>query len=166
VEASGLALKKEPHNLARLIPAAVDEMRVTAGHRAIQVSIPESLPPAECDSDMLARVLKQLLSNALKYSPDDSPLSVSAEFTGEAVVIDVVDRGPGVDGEERERIFEKYYRGRAALSRTPGTGLGLASARSIMRAHGGEIWLTSPPAGGAAFHMSLPVKMASHMRGG
>ena len=106
---------------------------------------------------MIARVLKQLLSNALKYSPDDSPLTVSAEFTGAAIVIDVVDRGPGVDDEERDRIFEKYYRGRAARSGTPGTGLGLASARSIVQAHGGEIWVTSPPAGGAAFHVSLPV---------
>jgi signal transduction histidine kinase len=69
----------------------------------------------------------------------------------------VVDRGPGVNEDERERIFEKHYRGRAARRRTTGSGLGLASARSIVRAHGGEIWLTSPRGGGAAFHISLPV---------
>ena len=125
--------------------------------RPVEVRVPESLPPAECDQNMIARVLKQLLSNALKYSPDGSPLTISAEFTGAAIVIDVVDRGPGVTDEERERIFEKYYRGKAATSRVPGTGLGLASARSIVQAHGGEIWVTSPPAGGSAFHVSLPV---------
>jgi len=157
VEANELSLKREPQNLALLITAAIAEMGALAGDRRIHLSLPESLPPAECDRDMIARVLKQLLGNALKYSPDDSPLKVSAEFTGAAVVIDVVDHGPGVKDEERDRIFEKYYRGRAAKSRTPGTGLGLASARSIVEAHGGKIWVTSPPDGGAAFHVSLPV---------
>jgi len=161
VEANELSLKKEPQNMAQLIPAAIAEISALAGRRPIQVCVPESLPPAECDKDMIVRVLKQLLTNALKYSPKDSPLTVSAEFNGEVIVIDVVDRGPGVKDEERERIFEKYYRGRAARARAPGTGLGLASARSIVQAHGGEIWVTRPPAGGAAFHVSLPVTRAS-----
>lgn len=165
VEANDLSLKKELQNLAALIAAAIEEMSALAGRRRIQVSVPESLPPAECDKDMVIRVLKQLLSNALKYSPEESPLTVSAEFTGAAVVIEVVDRGPGVSDEERDRIFEKYYRGRAARSGTPGTGLGLASARAIVQAHGGEIWMTSPPAGGAAFHVSLPVTNASNTVG-
>jgi signal transduction histidine kinase len=107
------------------------------------------------------RVLKQLLANPLKYSPQDSPLTVSVNFKVAAIIIDVVDRGPGIEDEERERIFEKYYRGRAARSGASGTGLGLASARSIVRAHGGEIWVTSPPTGGAAFHVSLPAASAS-----
>lgn len=161
VEAHELSLKKELQNLARVIAAAIDEMSGLAGQRPIHVSVPETLPPAECDRDMVVRVLKQLLSNALKYSPEDSPLTVSAEFTGAAVVIAVVDRGPGVSDEERDRIFERNYRGRATRSNTRGTGLGLASARAIVQAHGGEIWMTSPPAGGAAFHVSLPVTMAS-----
>ena len=160
VDAGELSLHREPQNLARLIPAAIAEMGVLTSRRTVEVRIPEALPPAECDKGMMARVLKQLLSNALKYSPDDSPLTVSAEFTGTAIVIDVVDCGPGVKDEERDRIFEKYYRGSAAKSRVPGTGLGLASARSIVQAHGGEIWVTSPPAGGAAFHVSLPVSAA------
>jgi two-component system sensor histidine kinase KdpD len=165
VEANQLSLKKEPQSMAQLIPAAIEEMRALAGRRPIQVSVPESLPPAECDKDMIVRVFKQLLNNALKYSPDDSPLVVSAKFTGADIVIDVVDRGPGVDDQERDRIFEKYYRGRAARSRTPGTGLGLASAKSIVQAHGGQIWVTIPPGGGAAFHVSLPVTSAGHMIG-
>jgi two-component system sensor histidine kinase KdpD len=105
---------------------------------------------------MMLRVLKQLLNNALKYSPEDSLLTVSAAFTGAAIVIDVVDRGPGVAEDERDLIFEKYYRGRAGRANLQGTGLGLPAAKCIVQAHGGEIWVTSPPEGGAAFHVSLP----------
>jgi two-component system sensor histidine kinase KdpD len=157
VEAAKISLKKEPQNLARLIPAAIEELGPLTVRRPIEVKVPESLPAAECDGDMIRRVLKQLVSNALKYSPDNSLLTVSAEFTGEAIRILVMDRGPGVDDEERDRIFEKHYRGHANRLSTSGTGLGLASCRSIVRAHGGEIWMTRPPDGGSAFHVSLPV---------
>ena len=165
-KASELSPKKAPQHIEKLIPAAVEEMSALAGRRPIHVSVPESLPPAECDKEMIARVLKQLMGNALKYSPEGSPLTVSAEFTGAAIVIDVADRGPGVDYAERDRIFEKYYRGRAARDGAPGTGLGLASARSIVEAHGGQIWVTSPPAGGAAFHVSLPATNGPPPAGG
>jgi two-component system sensor histidine kinase KdpD len=161
LEADDLSLKKEPQSVALLIRIAIEEIGALAGRSPIDVRVSESLPPAECDKDMIVRVLKQLLTNALKYSPKDSPLTVSVDFEGAEIIIDVVDRGPGIDDEERERIFEKYYRGRAGRFRAPGTGLGLASARSIVRAHGGEIWVTSAPSGGAAFHVSLPATRAS-----
>jgi two-component system sensor histidine kinase KdpD len=157
VEADQLTLNKQPLDVALLIPEAIYEMGALPSHRSIEVRIPEHLPPAECDKSLIAHVLKQLLGNALKYSPQDSPLTVSAELTGQAIIMNVIDHGPGVAAEERERIFEKYYRGRAASSGLPGTGLGLASAKCIVQAHGGEIWVTSPPEGGAAFHVSLPV---------
>jgi len=164
-KATDISFKKEPQDLVRLIPAAIEEIGPLIGRRSIQVSVPESLPPAECDRAMIVGVLKQLLSNAVKYSPEDSPLTVSAEFVESAVIINVVDRGPGLDDEERDRIFEKHYRGRAARAGIPGTGLGLSSAKSIVEAHGGEIWATSPPAGGAAFHISLPVTMSAMSAG-
>ena len=164
-EAAALCLKKEPQNLARLIPIVIEEMGALAGRNPIQVSVPEWLPPAECDKGMIGRVFKQLLGNALKYSPEGSPLNVSAEFANGIITVDVVDHGPGVRDEERDHIFKRYYRGSAARSDPHGTGLGLASARSIVQAHGGDIWVTSPPAGGAAFHVSLPVGNAAPFAG-
>lgn len=165
LDADRLSLRKQPQSVARLIPAVLEDMSALVGLRAIEVRVPGSLPPAECDRDMILHVFKQLLSNALKYSPEGSPLTVSADFTDGSVVIDVVDHGPGVPEEERDRIFDKHYRGKAARSATRGTGMGLASARAIVQAHGGRIWMTSPPAGGAAFHVSLPVTPASQAVG-
>lgn len=165
LEANELSLKKEPQDLARLIRTAIEDMGAAAARRTIRVDVPESLPSAECDQEWILRVLKQLLNNALKYSPEGSPLSVAAGFADSAVIIDVVDRGPGVAEDERERIFEKYYRGRAARAGASGTGLGLASAQMIVQAHGGRIWVTEPPGGGAAFHVWLPVSLAEHALG-
>ena len=155
-DAGELSLHTEACDLVRLIPDAIAKIGEPARRRHIRICLPDALAPAECDRGMITSVLSQLIGNALKYSPDGSPLTISGQRRGERVVIDVVDSGPGVDIDERERIFEKYYRGRTAAQGTKGTGLGLASARSIVQAHGGEIWVTSPPSGGAAFHFSLP----------
>ena len=159
VAATMLSVKKEPQDMARLIPAAIQETGTQSDRGRIRVKVPDSLPPVQCDKGMILPALKQLLSNALKYSPAQSPLTVSAEFTGTAVVIAVLDSGPGIPADERDRIFEKHYRGSTAVG-THGTGLGLSSARRLARAHGGEVWMSTPLAGGAAFHLSLPASMA------
>lgn len=161
MEAAELALHREPQDLPRLILAAIEQMGTLIAQREVQLNVPRWLPAAECDRRMILQVLKQLLTNALKYSPAGSPLSLSAECTGAEVVVDVRDQGPGIAEDERERIFEKYYRGRAARNHSRGTGLGLASARCIVEAHSGRIWVTNAAEGGAAFHIALPVALAS-----
>lgn len=165
VDANRLFLKKSPQDIVHLIPVAIEDMGAAAKHRRIEMRVPESLPPVECDEEMLVHVLKQLLNNALKYSSEDSPITVSAESTGAIITIDVVDCGPGVPADERDRIFEKHYRGNAVRSIAPGTGLGLASVKCIVQAHGGSVWVTDAPGGGAAFHISLPVARASRTVG-
>lgn len=157
IDADKLSLKKETQDLAELIPLAIQEIGAPLGRNRIHLSIPDFLPVVECDKAMIKQALKLLLGNALKYTPRDSPIFVAAKFSGADVVIEVVDRGPGVGDDERDLIFRKFYRGRAARDGTSGTGLGLASAKCIVEAHGGEIWVTSANAGGAAFHLSLPV---------
>jgi len=162
MEAKEVSLHKESENLAEIVHGAIDSMGALTSHREISVDVPESLPPADCDKVMMLRVLKQLVNNALKYSPEGSPLTVAAAFTGTALGLDVADRGPGVADDERDRIFEKHYRGHAAAGRAPGTGLGLASAKCIVEAHGGQIWVTNQTGGGAVFHVSLPAAGADH----
>jgi len=102
-------------------------------------------------------VLFNLLDNALKYSPEGSPIDISASVEGGSLLVRVADRGLGLAGDEAEKVFEKLYRGSAARSGRRGAGLGLAIARAIIDAHGGKVWAENRPEGGAAFSFSLPL---------
>jgi signal transduction histidine kinase len=91
----------------------------------------------------------------VKYTPEGSPIDVSAEWKSGKIVIGVADRGPGIEENERVRIFEKFYRGRRHRFDTKGTGMGLAIAKGIVEAHGERIWVESEPGQGSAFYFSL-----------
>jgi two-component system sensor histidine kinase KdpD len=157
-DAGELRLTKVPHSLRPVATRALEGLGPRADGRPIDVRIPASLPIVTFDEEMMEKVIRLLLDNAVKYSPPGSPIDVSAEFTGAEIVLSVADHGCGIPDGERERIFEKYYRG-GAMDGVPGTGLGLASAKCIMEAHGGEIWVSSTPGSGSVFHIFLPVSM-------
>jgi signal transduction histidine kinase len=103
---------------------------------------------------MFQRVLKELLTNALKYSSPGSPLSITLRHAGEEIIIRVMDSGSGIEAGEETLIFQKHYRGHV---RAPGAGLGLALAKTIVQSQGGKIWVSNRPEGGAEFHFSLPL---------
>ena len=88
---------------------------------------------------------------------EGTAVTVSAELKGAKIVIGVADRGPGIDEDERARIFDKFFRGRRYRFETKGTGMGLAIAKGIIEAHGEKIWVESEPRQGSAFYFSLPV---------
>jgi signal transduction histidine kinase len=99
------------------------------------------------------------VTNAVRYTPPGAAIDVELRVRGDDVVVVVSDNGSGVPAEERERIFEPFYRGRAQRG-IPGDGLGLPISRRIARAHGGDLKLESAPGRGCAFHVSLPVVAA------
>src|SRR5207244_12223214 len=94
--------------------------------------------------------------NAIRYAPQGTPSVVAAHRNGDALRIEVRDHGPGIPREDRQRIFEKFFRGQSANG-TPGSGLGLAIARSLVTLHGGTLVYEENPGGGAAFVTSLPL---------
>ena len=151
-----LRVEKSLDSIGEVTLRALEGLGPQAGNRSIDVRIPDSVPRVAFDAAMIEKVIRLLLDNALKYSPAGSPIAVSAEFMGAELVLNIADHGCGIPVGDRERIFEKYYRGNAGKDRAPGTGLGLASAKCIMEAHGGEIWVTGAPGGGSVFHISLP----------
>jgi signal transduction histidine kinase len=105
-------------------------------------------------SDALERALANLVDNALKYSPADSEVVVRVTQEGERVLLQVLDRGPGVPEIDADRIFEPFERAPGVSA--PGTGLGLTVVRSVAEAHQGEVWVAPRPGGGSEFTIALP----------
>jgi two-component system, OmpR family, sensor histidine kinase KdpD len=156
-DTGGFKPNKTPQDVRGLVLLALEPMRPFLLDRPVVVQVEPSLPPAECDAELTQRVVKLLLDNALKYSPPGSPITVAGGLDGDAIEISVADSGPGVPEDEQTRIFEKHFRGSRHRSSVPGTGLGLASAKHLTEAQGGEIWVNNRPGGGAVFHLTLPV---------
>jgi len=126
-------------------------------HRVVAY-LPTPLPTIHADLDRLGQVMNNLLSNATRYSAAGTQIRVTARVVRESVEIQVVDQGTGVEPEDCERIFEKFYRGKhGATLAVRGTGLGLAVARQLVEAHGGTIGVRSNRGPGSTFWVRLPI---------
>jgi len=120
------------------------------------VEIPESLPAVYADPAILERVVVNLTENALRYSPAGKPPLITASSLGDRVELRVVDRGPGIPEEDRERMFVPFQR-LGDTDNTTGVGLGLALSRGLTEAMGGTLTAEDTPGGGLTMTVSLPV---------
>ncbi len=157
IEASKLHPDRAPHNIPDIVHATLKEQEEPLRGRKVELRMPPSLPAADVDFEFIQQVLKQLLDNAINYSPPGAPLIISAQAEGERIVVSVADEGRGIPVDEQSRIFDKFYRGRAWREKVLGTGLGLSIAKGIVEAHGGKIWVTSAPGKGSVFSFAVPV---------
>ncbi len=155
LETGKIRLNRERVKAGELISGVLKSMAERADGR-VEVHVPDDIPEVEADAEMMELALRQIVDNALKYSPAGSPVRIEAELNGQAVVIRVVDRGPGIPEAEQSRIFEKFYRRRDLPNPVAGSGMGLAIAREIVHAHNGEVWVESRPGEGSRFSVSLP----------
>ena len=156
IEGGQFRLNQKVYFPSSLISAAVRQMKVLTDGREINVSATDDLPLVRVDAELIQMVIAHLIDNALKYSPPVSAISVRARTGENKVIISVIDQGAGIMEPEQSRIFEKFYRG-SKDQNLKGTGMGLAIAREIIRAHGEEIWVTSKPGEGSEFCFSLPI---------
>jgi two-component system, OmpR family, sensor histidine kinase KdpD len=140
-----------------LVIGGLDRLRGLLQQRAVNVEVSDDLPRVYVDAAQLERVIVNLIENAVKYAPGQTPLCITGVRVERAVELRVEDDGPGIPTEDLERVFDKFVRSSTARSSTSGTGLGLAICRGIVRAHGGRIWAENRAAGGARFVVSLPV---------
>jgi len=154
LESGALQLRREWHPLEEVIGAALSRLGKKLAGRKVHTSVPPDLPLVPIDDVLVEQVLVNLLDNAIKYTPAESPIRIMATSTDEAVTVEISDRGPGLPRGEEDRIFEKFYR--AQPDRGRGSGLGLAICQGIVKAHGGRIWAQNLPEGGVAFLFTLP----------
>ena len=157
LEAGQIEVRRAPQSVADLIRQSLAKLAGSLESRPLEMQVSEDLPPVAADPELAQIVIRQLVSNAVHYSPADAPISIRADAQGDFVVVGVADRGPGIGAAEQGRIFDRFYRGREARERVPGSGMGLAIARDIVRAHNGDIWVESRPGEGSRFLFSLPV---------
>jgi signal transduction histidine kinase len=153
---AAVQLRSEPVELGELARAVAAEFELRARERDVVIDV---VPPTEAcwgrgDPDAVARVVRILLDNSLRYGPRGAPIHVRALRGEEGASIEVTDRGPGIPEEERERIFERFHRGRAAGSAS-GFGLGLAIGRELAERMGGHLRLADSRTG-ARFVLTLP----------
>ena len=157
LDAQQVELRRSAHAVRDIVEAAMEHSKQALTGRDVRVQLPEGLPPVQVDLERIAEVLVQLLENAAKYSPTETPITIAAEQVGRLVNISVADRGPGIDDMEQALIFEKFYRGRDQRYRVQGTGMGLAIAKAIVEAHGGSIGVTSQLGSGSVLYFTVPV---------
>ncbi|MGB7024209.1 MAG: DUF4118 domain-containing protein [Candidatus Acidiferrales bacterium] len=158
LDAGEVELRLEPHSIDELIDSALEQCKSALGNREVRVKVVPNLPRVRVDLLRAKEVLVHLLDNARQYSPQDQPITISAESNGDFVVTSVADRGAGIDDPERSLIFEKFYRGKDQRYLVQGTGMGLPIAKAIVEAHGGSISVTSQLEHGSVFSFSLPVE--------
>jgi len=156
IEGGKFQLSRAPHFPRSLVSAALRQMNSLTDGRKISASLQDDLPQVSADAELIQMVIAHLIDNALKYSPSGSPIEISACVREQDVIICVVDQGKGIAEDEQSRIFDKFYRGSKEQA-LKGTGMGLAIAREIIRAHGEDIWVKSKPGKGSEFCFSLPI---------
>jgi signal transduction histidine kinase len=163
IEAGSRAYASEPLSVASLVDEVLRDHRLALEQAGMTVErdLAADLPQVRGDAAALRRALDNLVANAVKFAASGQWLAVRAASRPEegVVVVRVEDRGPGIPRDERERVFEPFFRGPAAeRNATPGSGLGLSVVRHVVRAHGGRVRVEGREGGGAAVVLELPVE--------
>ena len=151
-----IELRSSPCDVREICSGVVEDQRLLSG-RTIELGVPPAPVMLNADSERLGQVVTNLVNNAIKYSPDESPVQVSVQQRDKVVVIEVHDSGQGIPKEEQKHIFETFYRSPdAQTARKSGWGLGLAICKDIVERHGGCIWCESRVGEGSTFFVALP----------
>ncbi len=159
IQAGGLKLEPTDVNLPRLAEKIVDRFRTQTQIHTFELDFPPDFPLVWGDPERLREVLTNLISNAVKYSPDGGTVWVGGRADQTGVTVYVADQGIGIPPEEQSRIFDRFHRVETGLHRrTEGAGLGLYLVKAIVEAHGGRVWVESAPGRGSIFMFTLPKK--------
>lgn len=159
MEAGLLKLEKRSTSLVKLIKTITTEAKLRANHHEILTRVDKQLPGMNIDAKRIRQVLDNLINNAIKYSPPDTKVTITAKKCGNEVILSVSDHGSGIPPEELKNVFDRMYRIEQRLySGVDGLGLGLYICRRLVEAHGGRIWVESTVGKGSTVFFSLPLE--------
>lgn len=167
IDAATMALSAAPVDVGTLLDSAVQAVSATRAGRDVRlaVEVAADLPPIDGDAEQLARVLANVLGNAVKFTPDGGSVSVRARRAGASAEIEVADTGVGIPKAEQEHLFERFFRASTARAAAiQGTGLGLSIVKSIIEAHGGTVAVESDAGAGTTVRLAVPLFAASARR--
>ncbi len=155
LESGGVHVMKEWQPLEEVVGSVLNRLAERSADHPIVILLPSDSPLVPIDGVLIEQVLINLLENAIKYSPANSPVELSAVAGSYEVIVEIADRGPGLPAAELQSVFDKFYRAQPAT--THGVGLGLTISRGMVEAHGGRIWAENRPGGGAVFRFTIPL---------
>jgi PAS domain S-box-containing protein len=161
IESGRIQMDQAPISLLEIVTQRIEEIRPQADEKSIQMTLtaPESAPNILGDEARMGQVFTNLVGNAIKFTPDNGEVNVKVEADGNLLHVEVIDTGPGIPPEERQKIFDKFYQLSDISTRQQGgSGLGLSISKSIVEAHGGKLWIDDGNQGkGSNFQFVLPL---------
>ncbi len=158
IDIDQLTLEPQPVRLERLAQETAEEMRGRAEDHHLVVDFPNDLPILDIDPRRIKQVIRNILDNAVKYSPEGGLIVVRGELRAQDIVVSISDQGIGISPEDLIPLFDRYFRVKSPTGyHVAGTGLGLPVARAIVEAHGGRIWAQSQMGEGTTLSFSLPL---------
>jgi len=162
IEAGTLRMEPEPTELGPIIQETAAEFQMMTHEHQIQILLPPSLPPVMADPRRLRQILRNLVENAIKYSPQGGAIHIAAQVDASFVQTSVADQGIGIEAAQIGNIFDRFYQVDSASTRmVGGSGLGLSICKALVEAHNGEIWVESQPGRGSTFCFTFPVALPS-----
>ncbi len=156
LESGMLKLNKDWCDIQDIIGVALRRCNDVMRDRSVRVDIPTELPLVQADFTLIEQVIVNLLYNAVKYSPFGSEITIAVQKGDEAIQVSIIDQGPGIPEQDRERVFDKFYR-LYSPEHVSGTGLGLSICKGLIEVHKGRIWVDTAPEGGSMFTFTLPL---------
>lgn len=157
IEGGALVPEKELYPFDELMNDVIDRLSPLLQERIITIEISDNLPPVALDYLQIDQVLTNLFENAVRYTPADKPIDISISAQSDQITVTIADRGPGISPQDRERIFDKFYRVQSGRYHATGSGLGLAVCKGLVEAHDGHIWADERAGGGSVFTITLPL---------
>jgi two-component system sensor histidine kinase KdpD len=160
LEASNVTLHREQVVVSRLVKDVVSDLSGTLKGHPIEVSVQESDIPLQGDRELLKTILTQYLDNAAKYSPPNTPIDITVRESSSELLLSVRNIGSHIQMRDRERVFERFYRGADVRDSAPGSGVGLSIVKKAAEAHRGHVWVISAKDEGTTFFLSMPKPQA------